>query len=243
MPHPLQGAFDRVDRANEHIAEFETEQTAFGRAYHDNLSIEPNSKPPPDFCTREKFQVIPSDRSAILLGEITYNFRAALDYLVFELAWKDSGSPQDFTQFPICDLKKDFDRKAPRDMVGISAAHQAAIERLQPYNRCNWTAVLRDISNPDKHRHLVRSDYGFRIRITTLPAPDLKGINAPMFRSECRAERPSGEKVNVYLATEAPIMIRARMPGGNIKIVPVIELLKQIEAGVRDTLEAFKPEF
>lgn len=242
-PHPLQGAFDRVDRAEEHLTEFEAEEASFGQAYHDNLLLKPNSQPPPDFTTHEQVAVIPSARSAILLGEVIYNFRAALDYLVFELAFHDSGIVQNGTQFPICDAIGGFDGVAPKFLVGLNSAHRAAIEGLQPYNGCNWAAVLRDISNPDKHRRLVRDGYAFRIHMTSLPAPALRGVNAPMVRSERRAVRASGEEVNVYLATEAPIMLNALTPRGDRKMMPVKILTDQIKTGVRDTLEAFKPEF
>jgi hypothetical protein len=241
--HPLQGAFDRLDRAEEHIAQFEVEQKAFGEAYHNNLVIEPNREPPPDFIARETATVGPSTLSAILLGEIVYNLRAAMDYLVFELAWKDAGVIQNGTQFPICDSKKNFDGIAPKSLVGLNAAHFAAIEGLQPYRGCHWAAVLRDISNPDKHRRLVRGSYAFRIHITSWGNAAFKGMNAPAFRSKHRAIRPSGEEVDVHLTTEAPIMISARMPGGNPKFVPVVMLIEQIKTGVRNTLRDFEPEF
>jgi hypothetical protein len=39
-----------------------------------------------------------------LVGEICYNLRSALDYLVFELAKHDSGTRQENTQFPIAEF-------------------------------------------------------------------------------------------------------------------------------------------
>lgn len=243
-PHPLQGAFDRVNRAREHIAALEVEQEAFGKAYHDNLTIE--LQPHGDghrFGQREIEKIVPCSIVAILLGEIVYNLRAAMDYLVYELAWKDSTTPQDGTQFPICDLEEDFKRVAPKFLRGLDSSHVALMESLQPYMGGYWFATLRDFSNPDKHRRLRYSGYGFRTRITTMPVKVPEGPFAPGVRSKRRAIGESGEEMDVYLFTEAPIMIAARGADGSTSNLPVVELLKEIQACVRSTLELFKSDF
>ncbi|MCH8188130.1 MAG: hypothetical protein IIB66_05415, partial [Proteobacteria bacterium] len=93
----------------------------------------------------------------ILVGEITYNLRAALDYLVYELARLDSGEVKNGTQFPIEDTEDGFKRKRNAFLKGVSDKHVAIIESLQPYSGCDWTRILRDLSNPDKHRQLTIS--------------------------------------------------------------------------------------
>jgi len=164
MTHPLDGAFARVNRADVHIQELKILIERFRKDNEDKLvpheeltgatfvvkpgqamSMEIKSRPVPD---------IPEDIS-ILVGEVIYNLRAALDYLIYELAIKDSGSIQDGTQFLIEDSKSGFDARAKRYLFGLSNAHIQGIEALQPYCGCEWTKTLRDISNPDKHRHLI----------------------------------------------------------------------------------------
>jgi hypothetical protein len=82
----------------------------------------------------------------IRIGEVCYNLRSALDYLIFELAKLDSCAEQSGTQFPIIDAKEDFEGRGKRIFLkeginllkGINLAHVAAIEQLQPCNGCQW---------------------------------------------------------------------------------------------------------
>lgn len=113
----------------------------------------------------------------LAISDAVHNFRSALDYLVYELAKEDSGTEQEGTQFPITSAPNGFVSVADRYLRGVSAEHRAAIEKLQPYNGVEWTALLRDISNADKHRRLtvvVREDFVTGMssesgRRTTLP--------------------------------------------------------------------------
>jgi hypothetical protein len=57
----------------------------------------------------------------IRVGEVCYNFRSALDYLIFELAKLDSGVEQGGTQFPIMDSPKDFTAAAMHPGDGPAA--------------------------------------------------------------------------------------------------------------------------
>jgi hypothetical protein len=95
---------------------------------------------------------------SVVIGEIVYNLRSALDYLVFELAGLDSGCIIEGTQFPIERSQKSFKWRVRGGWLDVlNAAHVAAIEALQPYRGCQWAAVLQNLSNPDKHVHLVPS--------------------------------------------------------------------------------------
>ena len=90
------------------------------------------------------------------LGYAVYNLRAALDYLVYSLAFLDSGSEQKGTQFPICSKPSNFEGSVKRgNLRGVNDAHRAMIEALQPYNGAKWLTELAGLSNPDKHMHLT----------------------------------------------------------------------------------------
>ena len=88
------------------------------------------------------FQPVPHALS-ILVGEIIYNLRAAIDYLIYELAFVDSKKIQHGTQFPIEDTEGDVmgrcDEKRRRGVFlrGLTDQHRAAIKRLQPCDGCN----------------------------------------------------------------------------------------------------------
>src|ERR1700680_4335876 len=150
MPvHPLDGAFERINRAEKHLADLKGMVETFGKDYLDAVDIELHSEPP--HYPHQKWPPPPSRRPqpliSILIGEICYNLRSALDYLVYELAILDSGTIQDGTQFPIDNTPQKFSGHKRSMLKGLSLKHIAAIEGLQPYSGIAWTKILRDISN------------------------------------------------------------------------------------------------
>jgi len=85
---------------------------------------------------------------SILIGEICYNLRSALDYLVYELAILDSSKRQDGTQFPIDDTPEKFSKHKRSWLKGLNSNHVAAIEKLQPRASGNPGATLRGSGSP-----------------------------------------------------------------------------------------------
>jgi len=167
---------------------------------------------------------------SVLIGEACYNLRAALDYLVFELAREDSGQPQDGTQFLIEDTPEQFARRKDANLRGVKCAHIAMIEALQPYKGCEWTKTLRTISNPDKHRHLtvtMSHRMGF-VKFFTSP---------PIVQSEGPVRRARFRGSDVYV--QYPVSVIVLFPDGG----GVLKTLHILQAQVAETLEAFKPEF
>jgi len=234
LRHPLDSCFERVRRADEHLAELQREIAIVfeKQAYAAGIEFDPNpphlvkvSLPPETFFGM---------RLGTLTGEIFYNFRAALDYLVFELAKLDSGIEQSSTQFPIVDAKQDFEGRGKTAFLkGINATHVACIERLQPYNGCDWTRRLRDCSNADKHRHFLPSEGNSRITAhSSLECDDLHRIRG----FERKAPHPitgRGVDVKVHIAGEITF------PDGAL----VTETIEEIKTQVANTLVAFKSDF
>jgi len=235
LRHPLDGCFERVIRADEHLAELKREiAIVFEKQAHAvPFDLDPN---PPHRVINlgPPSETFFGMRIGTLTGEICYNLRSALDYLVFELAILDSGSPQDGTQFPIMDAPKDFaGRGKTAYLKGINAAHVACIERLQPYNGCNWTRRLRDCSNADKHRHFVPSGGNSRVTVhSSLERSDLARIHG----FERKTPHPvTGRDVNmkVHIAGEVAFA------DGTL----IGETIEEIKTRVANTIRYFKPEF
>lgn len=226
--HRLDGAHQRIDRAEEHLNEVRLRCEAHGQAIRQTVAIErkpatfrfPDGREVQGVLGQLSGQLGPvPDRVSILVGETIYNLRAALDYLVYELALCDAGEVRFGTQFPIESTEKGFVRRRPNYLNGVSQAHIAAIKWLQPYKGCNWTARLRDISNPDKHSHLTI--LASPIRLSPAPGSTQRII--------------AGEAVDV----ESDVSVLVAFSDGT----PVVETLEQLLASVAQTLQAFDPDF
>jgi hypothetical protein len=161
----------------------------------------------------------------VLVGEIVYNLRAALDYLIYELAFLDSGSIQDGTQFPIEDHEKGWlsrlkgkmikGRYVPGWVEHLSVEHQAAIKTLQPYFGCQWTKRLREISNPDKHKRLsITRTHPVKQTIVT-------------------------RRIDSSMDVETGMIPKVTFDDGAF----VLETLQVLQQRVAEVIDSFKPEF
>ena len=171
----LDGAYARLNRAREHLADLEIREKAIVHPKIANIIAKKDLRTIQDFVITDLDAELPQSFS-ILIGETIYNLRAALDYLVFDLAVLDSGSPKKGTQFPIDDTKENFASHRGRFLKGLSVEHVAQIEKLQPYKGYNYTAMIRDISNPDKHQTLTviqgKGVYSIKVVDTSERQPD-----------------------------------------------------------------------
>jgi hypothetical protein len=108
------------------------------------------------------------ERVGLLVGDIVHNARSALDHLVHDLAFHNSGGnlrQPTKTQFPIADTPSEFQAQAKRYLQEVASQHRSIIESFQPYHLMDANvgvgeyfhplAMLRDLSNLDKHRLLV----------------------------------------------------------------------------------------
>lgn len=102
---------------------------------------------------------------SLMVGDIVHNLRSSLDSLAYALSLKHSGLPSEdearSIQFLLVDTKGEFnDPRRRRYIKRMSPEAQAVVERLQPFNTKpdgfkHQLSVLRDISNVDKHRHIL----------------------------------------------------------------------------------------
>jgi hypothetical protein len=225
----LDGAYQRVKRAGVHLTNLNRRVDILSRKIHDNVIIKrtptafilPDGRKVNGVLGEAKFPFEPvPDIVKILVGEIIYNLRASLDYLVYELARLDSGKIIDGTQFPIEDKKEVFWGRHRSYVKGLSDKHIAMVEVLQPYNGCNWTRTLRELSNPDKHRQLTMP---FVLTALSIPQGSTEAIIV-------------GQPVDMNDGISIYIKFRER--------TSVIDraTLKQLKTEVTKTLDAFNSE-
>ncbi len=162
---------------------------------------------------------------AILIGETLYNLRGALDYLVYELFYLDTGGIENGTKFLIEDSIASWNnhlsspgtagrRRRKLWLYRLTMAHKTALQALQPCYGCTWTARLRDLSNPDKHR-----------RLTTIVASVNHGGHGAIGFGPVM--------VTTHLTT------KVAFEDGSF----VVETLKLLQKEVADVIEAFDPDF
>jgi hypothetical protein len=223
----LDGATLRIDRANRHFNEFEKMHGEFRQSNKDKVIIKPDSSAPRSLLVSFDSSLIVPLYMSLPVSDCIHNLRAALDYLVYELALLDSGAVRGGTQFPIEDCPKSFSTKRRNTyLCGLSDNHIRAIELLQPYSGIEWTRTLRAISNPDKHRHLVVMQPCLSSVVHTHSSGD---PNDAVFTT-------NGEQT--YLKKEDAFAV-----GFTDSPVSVVETLNLLIVQVSMTIDAFKPEF
>jgi hypothetical protein len=105
----------------------------------------------------------------VIFGDAVHNLRSALDHLVWQLVRLNNKNPSGANQFPICDTGTNYwsvgwrngkktSSTRERCLGGVSDAHKALIDEMQPYRTrippraSHALSTLRDLSNHDKHR-------------------------------------------------------------------------------------------
>lgn len=159
VPHPLYGAEIRVRRAGEHIDDLRKILQAWADEHREIYQVTPNAEG--TGTTVEQAKVPDIDllgQASVRISDALFNLRAALDYTVYVLAcvgngWKHVSG----TQFLIDDDMDDFEERAKKYLRHVPLRAVQLIRELQPgwTPPCEWTRLLRDLSNPDKHRTLT----------------------------------------------------------------------------------------
>jgi hypothetical protein len=171
MDHPLDGARERIKRANRHRNDLATAIKAYATSEANNIVIDHD-------YVRDQPNIILAPKAplplefAVIVNDCIHNLRAR----------EDSGDREPTsTQFPITSQDRFTEYRNLRlknnvPLRYLSDAHVDAIEAYQPYNRIKWTETLRDISNPEKHRKLTRIRSGRRTDIADGRGEVFKGL-------------------------------------------------------------------
>lgn len=168
----LEGVFKKIDRSLEHLNTLNQHAEAFFEEHGDNVYVvhgDANSQRTKQLFRPELLVEFPLLYWGIIAGDAVHCLRSALDQLAYTL----SLSPSDATAFPICTTEKDWVTQAPAMYWGIPKPLIAAIDQSQPYHsgdaaHSHPLALLRTLSNTDKHRYvpvtaLIPSDAEFTV--------------------------------------------------------------------------------
>jgi hypothetical protein len=259
----LAGPRAKLYRAGEHLKTLKQEMRVFRerRSYSIGSYTHPDSG---NYFLYAAPRPVPAKVSAIV-GDVLCNLRPALDHLVFALALLDSGKAQEGTQFPICDTPEFFERKRPRWLKGLSTEHITAIEALQPYEGRDgsvWLAILRDLSNPDKHQELsvLISEIGGDFEVLKKPRRVVKlkdsarpetNIRARLVEKVAESRKPQAKNEITFsipsdhklAGADVYVQVGLRFDVAFENGLPVIELLELLHSETAALLKAFEPEF
>lgn len=200
----------KVERAKQHYRDLEGEI----RAFLDSTPYEVSTKPDPQVAESIKYHIanVRETPHSILLivGDILFNLRAALDHLAYQLAWVNGTRNEKIlktTSFPIFDDATRYKAGADGKVQGMSQSAKDAINATKPYHGGNDTLWrLHILNNLDKHRFLITA--GFHVA-AFIPPPIMRvGIIKALAAQE-------GWPVNINDAKIESIAISMFMSGGN----------------------------
>jgi len=151
----LDGVRTKLARAHEHCSSLDKQIRTFinSKPYRISYEFEPEARKH-TWKLETDPPVIPSPINAVI-GDALYNFRSALDHIVWQLVLANGGTPTVSNEFPIFIDPEKFAKESNRKLRGVTDAARDIIIAAQPWNVGNgsiWT--LHELSNMDKHRHL-----------------------------------------------------------------------------------------
>jgi hypothetical protein len=216
----IQSAKLKVDRAAVHIKAIQGAVDEYVSGQADLVSKQP------DGTKKLRFASQPPPAIAILVGEVVYQLRSALDHLAFDLVnvnesriqlpsnWMrncqfplllevpTTGTPPAPCALPLC---YNFFKKS---LPGISKNAFTFIEGLQPYYRGNGPTQLgwlEKLANIDKHRHL---------HIVNPQAYQSEYIRSSRFSSEAIVRLRDGAELKSALHTDEQLADAVHVESG-----------------------------
>ena len=157
---PLDGVWLKVNRAKQHLESLDGEIRRFlqSGAY----TVTPNPEEDTEEVYMFQFNVVrqPPKEWSVIVGELAFNLRSALDHLAWQLALLSTNDPSRQTEFPIFIDPDVFRNGAGRKMQNILPDDRDIIRELQPYNKDKrpelellW--LLHELNRIDKHQTIV----------------------------------------------------------------------------------------
>lgn len=239
---PLEGPKLKIERANAHINELIALIEGFSKSQPYELFEDVN----PSRCLKARFTGVMPAQIQVVIGDILYGLRSALDQLACALAINNGHEPSK-TYFPFGHTRNIFESSdVQKKIKRLSPEAISMIHALQPYNGGNdllW--ALHSLNLMDKHKALivvatVRIAQGhFRIQA----ALGYNVIEAPRWQStdeEIVVLSYSGSVVN------AQVQIISQVAFGDIDVVRdrfVIPTVQQLSDLTRTIVESFEKRF
>jgi hypothetical protein len=162
------------------------------------------------------------DDVAMLVSEAIQHLRIALEYVAYQVVWLDSGRTNASTEFPMVHKSAGWPQKVTTRLPGISAEHERIFKRLQPFRHCRWTVALQELSNVDKHRHVVHA---------------IQTIEGSSFRADIGHVDP--QDPTVWVIESGPGHCDVLLPNDQ----PALDVLSDLTMNVVGLIKQLEPDF
>jgi hypothetical protein len=250
MAHPLDGSRARIERAGDHLEELDTTLARFVKEGSFIFRTEQDAETG-EYVLRVYSQrqppVPPPPKASAIVGDVLYNLRAALDYVVWQLA----ASPSKKNQFPIFDSPEDFEAKAPRYLDSVPPELWAKFEALQPYHGegREALALVAKLNDVSKHRLLLPGTVAAapgkgKFTVRGLDKIKITGRHWVPFEDGAevyRMELTPHEGSNVDVKAEVPHTIMFADPESGLTIT--IADLRLAVISISNAIESFAGDF
>lgn len=216
MPHPLDGAWEKVNRTHGQFQTLEAEIKAFCESRPYRMTFDPDIETG-DQVVRVELDPLPSAiKWGVQIGEIVHNLRSALEHVVWKAVEANGNVPTRATGFPLFVNESDFraaGRSGGQRMInGVSDDVRALIERLQPFHarekgeepEAHILYVLNELWNTDKHRVLHLCSTIADVSVSDVRAEGRVQIENLVIREPGRVER-AAEIARYRLVHDLPI--------------------------------------
>jgi hypothetical protein len=235
MTVPFEASKLKLERAAEHLREFDREAIAYLNSKSCAIVVEqfPGLQQMGTQSWNARIRKPMPTKFSVLIGDFVHNLRTALDLLVCDLVTINGKSAKE-VYFPFCSTAADLShvirerkiRRAGPDVV-------AYIESLKPYTGGNIALrAIHDLDVTDKHRALLPVLSG-----VSLPLGKLFGTNLPdtvgnwqsLIDHDGQMVIGTGDYLKIPLGTELPARFFLALDfGPGVGFRPVIEGLHEL---------------
>jgi hypothetical protein len=150
----LTNTLAKLARADEHLAALDEEAREAGS--REPCSVVMERQGDRTYIARVRISEAPPLRLGLILGDVLYNWRSALDNMIQPLVRLNGQTPGRNSSFPVFHDERDFESRGVKRIRGVSEEHAAIIASLQPFpGRTDPTIMALDLvnehCNADKH--------------------------------------------------------------------------------------------
>ena len=257
----LKGIGEKLARAKENIINLNTEIDAFLGEDRSRIVTEENREAVKQFLDEHIGRRAPV-RFSVLAAECIHNLRTALEQLAWQLVIANGKRPtKNDTKFPLLindpATIEDVERRENalssyrRNVKGMSAAAQAYILALQPYQpgnggKDNLLRIVHDPNVTDKHCELVIVKNSIRTNLTYRFKPIVVSelTTFTLAETEDSAVARHGALTLKPVNVDTQVIIQISFGEvGTTRLQPVIDVLWRLHRAVQQVVDHLAGEF